>query len=288
MSDETSKPKRVAFVTRDGQFGTVDASDAANMPHGTRILSAKEAKEREEDIAQQAAQAREDERYDKTPAAAKVLGGIATAASAVMPGAALTFGAGAAPGTAPAAYSSGVTEGLTGGLGQGVIRQGIDATLGKDVGDKYAQQVTDQKVASPYAHGVGNVVGTGTGLVAGAGGAAEQLATKGLARAGVQATSALGKAGVAAAKLGVRGAVEGGIIGGGEYAGRTSRIVPRRLAHVAGRESIRRCDHRGRSAWSRVHGRSRDGRIFGEARACRKSSRRSRTIRTSDAAVVGR
>lgn len=219
MSDETPKPKRVAFVTRDGQFGTVDASDAANMPHGTRILSAKEAKEREEDIAQQAAQAREDERYDKTPAAAKVLGGIATAASAVMPGAALTFGAGAAPGTAPAAYSSGVTEGLTGGLGQGVIRQGIDATLGKDVGDKYAQQVADQKVASPYAHGVGNIVGTGTGLVAGAGGAAEQLATKGLARAGVQATSALGKAGVAAAKLGVRGAVEGGIIGGGEYAG---------------------------------------------------------------------
>ena len=157
MSDETSKPKRVAFVTRDGQFGTVDASDAANMPHGTRILSAKEAKEREEDIAQQAAQAREDERYDKTPAAAKVLNGIATAASAVMPGAALTFGAGAAPGTAPAAYSSGVTEGLTGGARTGghPARHRCDAR--KEVGDKYAQQVADQKVASPYAHGVGNV-----------------------------------------------------------------------------------------------------------------------------------
>ena len=88
------------------------------MPHGTRILSAKEAKEREEDIAQQAAQAREDERYDKTPAAAKVLGGIATAASAVMPEPP-HLRRWRSSGTAPAAYSSGVTEGLTGGLGQG-------------------------------------------------------------------------------------------------------------------------------------------------------------------------
>jgi len=210
---------KVAVLDPDGRFGFIDEADKDKLPAGARLLTKRDLEEYQAEQAKSEAQAREDERYDKTPAAAKVLGGIATAASAVMPGAALTFGAGAAPGTAPAAYSSGVTEGLTGGLGQGVIRQGIDATLGKDVGDKYAQQVSDQKVASPYAHGVGNIVGTGTGLVAGAGGAAEQLATKGLARAGVQATSALGKAGVAAAKLGVRGAVEGGIIGGGEYAG---------------------------------------------------------------------
>ena len=204
---------KVAVLDPDGRFGFIDEADKDKLPAGARLLTKRDLEEYQAEQAKSEAQAREDERYDKTPAAAKVLGGIATAASAVMPGAALTFGAGAAPGTAPAAYSSGVTEGLTGGLGQGVIRQGIDATLGKDVGDKYAQQVSDQKVASPYAHGVGNIVGTGTGLVAGAGGAAEQLATKGLARAGVQATSALGKAGVTAAKLGVRGAVEGGIIG---------------------------------------------------------------------------
>ena len=109
----------------------------------------------------------------------------------------------------------------------------------------------------PYAHGVGNVVGTGTGLVAGAGGAAEQLATKGLARAGVQATSALGKAGVAAAKLGVRGAVEGGIIGGGEYAGEQPPGPRRSRGQSSSRRSgraLRRWSWRRPRRWSLTRG----------------------------------
>ena len=217
MSDQ---PKRVSILTPDGKFDTIGAEFADEVVRaGGRVLTKKEAEDKAADVAKQAAQAREDARYEKSGTAGKVLGAVSTVASAMTPGSALTFGAGAAPGTAPAAYSTGAVEGLTGGLSSGLTRQAIDATLGHDVGDRYAQQVQDQRTANPIAHGAGNLVGTTAGLVSGAGEIAEQGAARALAKAGIQGTTTLGKAGVAAAKLGTRGLVEGAAIGAGDYAG---------------------------------------------------------------------
>jgi hypothetical protein len=207
--------KRVPILIGN-RFATVDEADLPKMPKGTRVLTKKEADDLEADATKEAAEARDQERYDKLPTGVKVGGAIGTALSTVNP---LMIGSTPGAPRPAAAYASGVTEGLTAGTGQGLVRQGIDATLGHDVGDKYAQQIEDQHAANPLAHGAGNLMGTTAGVVSSAGAAAENLATKGLARAGVQATSALGRAGVAAAELGARGAVEGGIIGGGEYAG---------------------------------------------------------------------
>ena len=216
--------KRIPILTPEGKFSFIDERFGDEVVRaGGRVLTKKEAEEKQASDARQEAQAREDARYEAQSPVGKALGAASTIASAMTPGTALTFGAGASPGTAPAAYSSGVTEGLTGGLGQGLVRQGIDATLGHEAGDKYAQSVTDQKLASPIAHGAGNLVGTTAGIVAPAGTAAENIAGRGVARAlgyaGVENSGTIAKAVTQAAKLGTRGAVEGGIIGGGDYVG---------------------------------------------------------------------
>ena len=216
--------KKVPVLDPDGQFGFIDEGDVEKLPAGARVLTKKQVDDLQAEQTQAAAEAREQERYDKLPTAAKVAGNIQAVTNAITPGGALgtaVSGLGLSPGAAPSidAYQQGVTSGLSGGLAHGVTRQAVDAISGKEAGDAYAQRVEDSKTANPYSHGIGNLVGTGAGLVAGAGAAAENLAAKGLARAGVQATTTLGKAGVTAAKLGVRGAVEGGIIGAGDYAG---------------------------------------------------------------------
>ena len=216
--------KRIPILTPEGKFSFIDERFGDEVVRaGGRVLTKKEAEEKQASDARQEAQAREDARYEAQSPVGKALGAASTIASAMTPGTALTFGAGASPGTAPAAYSGGVTEGLTAGLGPGLVRQGIDATLGHDAGDKYAQSITDQKLASPIAHGAGNLVGTTAGIVAPAGAAAENIAGRGVARAlgyaGVEGSGAIAKAVTQAAKLGTRGAVEGGIIGGGDYVG---------------------------------------------------------------------
>ncbi len=209
---EPGIPKRVAVLIGN-TFGTVDETDLPNMPKGTRVLSTKEVEQHDQDVAEEQVQAR----YDALPTYRKAAGVVGTALSSISP---LTFGQNPDAPPTIAAYGRGVRHGLTGGLSDAAERKLADVAGGKAAGDRYAEQVTQEREASPIAHGIGESVGLSAGLVSGAGGAAENLATRGLARAGVEgATSVAGKAAVAATKLGVRGAAEGAVIRGGEYAG---------------------------------------------------------------------
>lgn len=209
-------PKRVAYILRDGRFGTVDEADVPDMPYGTRILTAKQAVEEQADAKQKAADEAVQQRYDELPTARKALGVVNSVIGSVNP---LTFGQDSAAPPAIAAYGAGVRHALTGGLLEGGVRQGIDALAGHEAGDKYAAQVEQERTASPVAYNTGQVVGTGAGLVAPVGAAAEGLVAKGLARLGATGASTLGRAGIAATTMGARGLVEGGLLGAGDYAG---------------------------------------------------------------------
>lgn len=209
-------PNRVAFVTRDGKFGTVDEADVPNMPYGTRILTAKQAAVEQADAKQKAADDAVQQRYDDLPTARKALGIANSVASVVNP---LMIGQSVDGPPTVAAYGAGVRHALTGGLLEGGIRQGVDALAGHEAGDKYAAQVEQERAASPTAYGAGQVVGTGAGIVAPIGAGAEALTARGLAGLGAKGTTALGRAGIAATEMGARGVVEGGLIGAGDYAG---------------------------------------------------------------------
>lgn len=213
-------PKRVAYILRDGRFGTVDEADVPDMPYGTRILTAKQAAQEQADVKQKAADAAEQARYDALPTSQKVLGGINTGLAAAMgPAGYLALGADSGAPPEAGAFSGGVFNGVTAGLGHGLLRQGIDAVAGKEAGDKYAQGVDQQAQASPIARGAGQAFGTVAGVVTPIGEGAEALAAGGLAKVGVKGAGVVSRAGVAASKLGARGLVEGGAIGAGEYAG---------------------------------------------------------------------
>lgn len=211
--------KRVPVLDPNGRFGFVDESDVPNLPAGARALTKAQVAKIEADQHQAEAEKAVDERYDALPTAQKALGIANTVAAAALgPAGLLLHSAQNAPPVA-AAFGAGVHEGVTGGLSSGLTRQAIDAIGGKAKGDAYAEQVDQQRAASPYAHGAGVAAGLGTGLVAPLGAAGEALAARGLAQAGVKGTSALSRAGIAAAEIGTRGALEGGAIGGGESAG---------------------------------------------------------------------
>lgn len=222
MSDE---PKRISILTPDGKFDTIGAEFADEVVRaGGRVLTKSEAEKESKKAAQAAAQKAVDERYEKLPSAQKFAGAVRSIGDAITPGGAAGMavsGLGLTPGAPPTvdAFNEGLTSGLTGGLAHGLTRKAVEAVSGKDAGDQYAAQISASKTASPWAHGAGELVGTGVGLVSSAGATAERLAAKVLARAGVQGTSALARAGVAATKLGVRGAAEGAAIKGGEYLG---------------------------------------------------------------------
>jgi hypothetical protein len=201
--------KRVAVLTPDGAFGTVDESEVDDLPDGARVLTK-----------QQIAEKAVEDRYEALPTGRKVLGALGTAASVVNP---LAFGSNPdAPPTA-AAYGEGVREGATGGLYQAGMRQLADAVGGKEAGAKYAEQVDQQAEASPIASTLGNVAGFGgasvlgsaagpVGAIGGLGGLAEAGTERALA--GVAAKGAFGRAVSTGAGIGVRGALEGAAYGG--------------------------------------------------------------------------
>lgn len=227
MSDKPAPGKRVAVLApvtdeKGGtklQFGTIDEKHAAAIiKAGGRVLSKQEVAQHEVDA-----------RYDALPAAAKALGAVNTATGALNP---LTLGANTGAPTDLQAYSGGVREGLTGGLADAGIRKVVDAAGGKAAGDKYAAQVEQERTAAPLASGIGEGVGLVAGSVLGEAGAARALPTSGGAALGSaaekwvggKAASLLGKgvggrALTAAAEMGTRGAIEGGIYSGTKYAG---------------------------------------------------------------------
>lgn len=218
MPDTPSK--RVAVISPDGQFGTIDEKHADSVIRaGGRVLSKKEVAEREVQ-----------ERYDALPTASKALG----VANTIVGGVTSPLNIGQDPAAPPtiAAFGSGVRSGLTAGLSDVGARKFADAVGGKAAGDEYIRQADQQKEASPVAHTLGEAAGmAGGAALAGAGGAANALpsagistlggAAEGLAARGLASTAAkgaLGRAASTAVQFGARGAVEGGAYAGAQYA----------------------------------------------------------------------
>lgn len=196
----------------------VPASKAAELADlGGRVATEKE-------VAEAAVQAR----YDARPTSAKVLGGINTALNLATGNPLVAGAAGSAPPDL-AAYGGGVANALTLGGADATTRKIADAVGGKAAGDRYAEQRGQEKTAAPIATAAGEIVGlagsaalgsAGSGAaakflpgaaVSALGNATEAAVARGLA--GMATQGALGRAGLAAARLGAQGAVEGALYG---------------------------------------------------------------------------
>lgn len=222
--------KRVPVLDPEGKFTTVDESEVGQLPDGARVLTKKE-------IAVRA----EQEAYSKLPTGVKVLGGVNTALGVAAGPIGWAAGGTAAPTQSLRGYSQGVNSGLTAGLADAATKKALDtdtarsalgaagnaagaSPLPENLGQRYAQSVAEGKEASPIAHGLGEAVGlVGGSAAAGAGAAGKliptaaitamgegaELATQAVGRfAGYTGESALGRAAMSAAELGVRGAAE--------------------------------------------------------------------------------
>jgi hypothetical protein len=210
-------PKRVAIVDPEGRFATVDSADVEAVERaGGRVLSGKE-------VAERAVQ----ERYDAKSTAEKVVGGVKTALLATPLAPVVAGGIGDEAIPEVAAFGAGTRQGLTAGLADGATRQAIDAVGTHKQGDAFAEKVRQEREASPIAHGAGSLYGMGIGTAAGAlnpagaisavGNVAEQVTARGLA--GIASRGVMGRALATAGELGVRGAVEGALMGAGDVTG---------------------------------------------------------------------
>lgn len=206
--------KRVAVLSPEGQFGTVDETDAAAVERaGGRVLSAKETATIE-------AEQRQEARAEKAGVAGKIQTAVGAVGGALNP---LMFTGGA--GSAGEAYNAGVQQGMTAGLSDVAVRKALDATAGRQAGDAYAQQVQDVKLTGGGAHTAGEMAGLIAGSAlpltpAGAINAAGNVAERGAARilAGAAERGALGRALATGGELAARGAVEGTLLGAAQGA----------------------------------------------------------------------
>lgn len=202
--------KRVAVITPDGKFGTIDSKYADEVARaGGRVLSQQELKERELDAA-----------YEKKSLGDKVVNAA--------------LGQGIGP-RSEAFLESG-RHVMSAGVSQAATRLAIDKVK-PGAGAAYGEHLDDLETAHPDASTAGAAVGTigqiasafvggGAGLaraLPGAGVAALGAGAEGLAARGLGGLAARGIAGRAAAtglEMGVRGAVEGAALGGIEEASR--------------------------------------------------------------------
>jgi len=212
---------RVAVISPDGEFGTVDETDAEAVARaGGRVLT------KQEVAARQA-----EEQYQAQPTWKKV----ATVASMAgplgyIPHVALRASGGQLPPELEA-YTQGVSSGMTGGLASVGMKEAVEAVGGKDAGKAYAQTAKAVTEAHGGLHTAGQLAGflggavaaPGTGALGKAipgvgisalGGVAEQAAARGLA--GVAARGAVGRALATGGELATRGAVEGALYAGAE------------------------------------------------------------------------
>ena len=204
---------RVAVLSPEGQFGTVDEKDAeAVVKAGGRVLSGKEKAEKELEA-----------EYAQKSTGEKV--------------AQAALGRGIGP-TSEALLSGG-RQGLTAGLYEGALRQGIQAVAGPTAGAKFAAHEQAVEEASPIAHGAGEATGMVGGALIGAaaGGGAMGAATRLIPGAGISALGGaaeggaarvlgglagrgvLGRAAASGLALGAQGLVEGAAYGGGQAIG---------------------------------------------------------------------
>jgi len=215
MADEAKAPppKRVAVLDPEGNFGTVDASDVQHLPDGARVLSRQEVLARKYEEEYQAQSTAE-----KVAGHAKFFGPLGWAASAALGGGKATPEMEAAGRAGRDAFSAGIAS---------AVEKQFDPTA-----PQRAQELSE---AHPTATALGTVGGLAAGAIAaGAGGGGAAGTAASIAKSPVQgaisalgapveslvaralptATSTLGKAGVAAATMGARGAVEGAIYSG--------------------------------------------------------------------------
>ena len=209
--------KRVAVITGDGKFGTVEEQEAhIILEGGGRLLSAKEQADR-------AVQ----ERYDAKPLAEKVVGHAKTAALATPLAPVVAAGIGDEALPEVAAFGAGTRQGLTAGLAEGATRQAIDAVGTRAQGEAYAAKVQQEREASPIARALGGLYGMGIGTAlgaatpAGAISAAGNVAEQATARvlSGVAARGVMGRALATGGELAVRGGVEGALMAAGDATG---------------------------------------------------------------------
>lgn len=188
---------------------------------GGRVATTTEKAAHLQEEADKAAQAK----YDALPTYRKVAGGL-TAAAGLATMNPLLIGSGADQTPGLAGYGAGVREGLTMGVADVAARKVADAVGGKAAGDRYAAEVDLQREASPTAYAAGNVagmLGASAAVPFSAGGVASRVAPGAVAAlegvAGrVAARGVLGRAAVTAAEMAGRGAIEGGIYSGAQYA----------------------------------------------------------------------
>lgn len=210
---------RIAVISPDGQFGTVDATDAEAVSRaGGKVLTRAEVKAREQE-----------EAYQAQSTGAKVAGW----ASAALPFTAQN--ALSATGIAPIrseveAFNSGASSAATLGLDEVAVKHGLDAVQ-PGAGKAYGKHILDAREVHGGFHTAGQVVGFAAMAAGGGGlsGAAKALpgagvsalggvAEQGVARVlgGLAARGVAGRAASTAAELGARGAVEGALYSGAD------------------------------------------------------------------------
>lgn len=216
--------KPVPIVDPSGQVVEVDGVNLEQaIAAGSRVATP------EDVTAQKAAEYRalstseKLQRRGASPLAATVVGGLTDAF---------------VPGDKSQAWREAGLEGATGGLGQVVTKEGIQLAQRAGVGDalksfglgallddksadRYVKEVDRLREEYPTLRATGNAAGALAGAaisggmgVGTIGGAAENLAGRGLARLGVQqGQGALARAGITALKAGIGGAAEGAVFG---------------------------------------------------------------------------
>lgn len=214
---ETKSTKRVAVITADGQFGTVEEHEAGLIEQsGGRVLT------RQETIAAEQRAA-----YDAKGTGEKVIGGVASTLAGPIVGNALAGTGAIAVAPQVQAFQQGEAAALTGGLDQVAVMKGLEVVAGKDAAKAYGRNQLEISQANEGWKTAGELTGFGvtalSGNVGGAaralpgigiqalGGAAENVAARALG--GVAARGFAGRAVATGVELGARGAVEGALYG---------------------------------------------------------------------------
>lgn len=202
--------KRVAFFDPYGNFGTVDESEAEQLPDGSRVLTK-----------QQVAQRNLEEEYAAKSTGEKVVGALT----------------GQGIGPASQAFLEAGRSGFSAGTNQAASRIARDA-IAPGAGKAYADHLDELATGEPGATTAGTVAGiagsVATGVAGGAvagGGVARALPVNALSAAGgaleagvsralggLATRGALGRAASTAASMAVRGAAEGAAYAGIESA----------------------------------------------------------------------
>ncbi len=213
---------RVAVLSPEGQFGTVDAADAEAVTRaGGKVLT-------KQQLAERATQ----EAYDKQGLGTKVATVASMAGPIGYPLHAYLRGQGAVLPPELESYTQGVSQGFTGGAASVGMKEIVGAVGGEKAAHAYGE--TAKEVVDSHAgmHSAGEIAGFLGGAIAGGpkaglggagklipgvgigtiGGAAEGVAARALAP--IAARGAIGRALATGGELGARGAVEGSLYAG--------------------------------------------------------------------------